>query len=133
MIKVSPVFRSDTYSGTFEEFTQQLFNNIKKLSSEYSCVVIICNQYFNNSLKNLTRNGQGHDPKLLFSDDTLLPSKINDSFLKNNDNKERLNLYCADKLQSYKEDAQSFNVTKGVSILSNSTLDELISINTGRS
>ena len=103
------------------------------MSSEYSRVIIIYNRYFNNSLKNLTRDGQGRDPKLLFNDDTLLPSKINDSFLKNNDNKERLNLYCADKFQSYKEDAQSFNVTRGVSILSNSTLDESISINNERS
>ena len=62
--------------------------------------------------------------------DTPLPSKFNDSFLKNNDNKERLNLYCANKFQSYQEDAQSFTVTKGETFLSNSTLDESISINT---
>ena len=64
--------------------------------------------------------------------DTPLPSKFNDSFLKNNDNKERLNLYCANKFQSYQEDAQSFNVTKGETFLSNSTLDESISINTAK-
>ena len=117
-----------------------MFNNIKKLSSGYSRVDIICDRYFNNSLKNLTRNGRGHGPKLLFNDDTPLPSKFNDSFLKNNDNKERLSLYFADKFQSYQEDnsiiecnqiiIQSFNVTKGESILSNSTLNESISINT---
>ena len=42
-----------------------------------------------------------------------------------------LNLYCADKFQFYQEDAQSFNVTKGESVLSNSaTLYKSISINT---
>ena len=127
LIELSPKLKSDTYSGTFEEFTRRLFNNIKKLSSGYSLVDIICDWYFNNSLKNLTRNRQGHGPKLLFND-TPLPGKFNDSFLKSNDNKERLNLYCADKFQSYQEDAQSFNLTKGESILSNSTLDESISI-----
>ena len=100
------------------------------MSSGYSRVDIICDRYFNNSFKILTRNGRGHGPKLLFNDETPLPSKFNDSFLKNNDNKERLNLYSADKFQSYEEDAQSFNVTKGESVLSNSTLDESISINT---
>ena len=140
LIELSPMFRSDTHSGTFEEFTRRLFNNIKKMSSGYSRVDIICDRYFNNSLKNLTRNGRGHGPKLLFNDDTPLPSKFNDSFLKNNDNKERLNLYCGDKFQSYQEDnsiiecnqiiRQSFSVTKGESVLSNSTLDESISINT---
>ena len=127
LIELSPKFKSDTYSGTFEEFTRRLFNNIKKLSSGYSLVDIICDWYFNNSLKNLTRNRQGHGPKSLFND-TPLPGKFNDSFLKSNDNKERLNLYCADKFQSYQEDAQSFNLTKGEFILSNSTLDESISI-----
>ena len=59
--------------------------------------------------------------------------------MKNNDNKERLNLYCADKFQSYQDNnsiiecnqiKQSFNETKGESVLSNSALDESISINT---
>ena len=50
--------------------------------------------------------------------------------MKSNDSKERLNLYCADKFQSYQEDAQSFNVAKGKPVLSNPTLDNSISINT---
>ena len=108
----------------------RLFNNSKKLSIGYSRVDIICDQYFKNSLKYLTRNGRCHGPKLLFNDDTALPSKFNDSLLKNNDNKERLNLYCADKFQFYQENAQSFTGTKGESVLFNSSLDELISIST---
>ena len=61
---------------------------------------------------------------------TPLPRKFNTSFLKNSDNKERLNLYCADKFHSNEEEVQSFNITKGESVLSNSILDESISINT---
>ena len=91
LIERSPMFRSGTHSGTFGEFARQLFNNIKKLFSVYSRVDIICNHYLNYSLKNLTRKGPGHGPKLLFTDDTPLPCKFNDSFLKSNDNKERLN------------------------------------------
>ena len=134
LIELSPMFRSDTYSGTFEEFARRLFNNINKLSSSYSRANIVSGRYFNN------RNGRGHGPKLLFNDDTPLTSKFNDSFLKNNGNKERLNLYCADKFQFYQKDnsiiqysqirKQPFIVTKGESVLSNSTLDESISINT---
>ena len=78
-----------------------------------SHVDIICDRYFNNNLKNLTKNRRGHGPKLLFFDDTPLTSTFNNFFLKNNGNKELLNLYCADNFQSYQEDAQSFNVTKG--------------------
>ena len=100
------------------------------MSSEYSCVDIISDRHFNNSLKNLTRNGRGHGRKSLFNDDTPQTSKANDSL--NNDNKKRLNLYCTDKFQSYQEDATSFNVTKGESVLFNPTLDESISINTAK-
>ena len=50
--------------------------------------------------------------------------------MKNNDNKERLNLYCADRFQSFQGPSQSLNITKGESVLSNSTLDASISINT---
>ena len=102
----------------------------KKLSSEYSCVDITSDRHFNQSLKNLTRNRRGHGRKSLFNDDTPQTSKANDSL--NNDNKKRLNLYCADKFQSYQEDATSFNVTKGESVLFNPTLDESISINTAK-
>ena len=130
LIELSPLLRSDTHFGTFGEFARWFFNNIKKLSSGYSSVNIICDRYFKNSLKYLTRNERGHSPKVLFHDDILLPSKFNDSFLKNNHNKEWLNLYCADKFECYQGDTHSLNVTKGESVLSSSILDESISINT---
>ena len=87
LVELSSMFRSDTHSGTFEEFARRLFNDIKKFYSGYSRVDIICDMYFNNSLKNLARTGRGHDSKLLFHDDTPLPNNFNDSFLKNSDNK----------------------------------------------
>ena len=110
------------------------------MSTVSSPADIIFDWYFNNSTTNLNRNGRGYSLKLLFNDGIPLPSKFNDSVLKNNDNKERLNLYCADKFQSYQEDnsiiqcnkviRESFSVTKGESVLSYSTLDEPISIST---
>ena len=116
---------------TLEEFTWRMFNNIKKLSIEYSLVDMTCDQYFNNSLKNLTRKRWGHDLKLLFNYDIPLPRKLRDSFLKYNDNKTTELILCW-KIQSYQEDAQSLNVTKGEPALFNSTLGELISINTAK-
>ena len=38
LIELSPMFRSNTPSGTFGEFARRLFNNIKKSSSGYSRV-----------------------------------------------------------------------------------------------
>ena len=127
LVELSSMFRSDTHSATFEEFARRLFNNIKKLSSGYSRVDIICDRYFNSSLKHLARTGRGHGSKLSFHHDASLPSNFNDSFLKNNEYK------FAYKFQSYQEDAlSSFNVTKGQSVFSNSTLDRLVSINTAK-
>ena len=65
---------------------------------------MICDWYFNNSLKNLTGNVRSHGHELLFDDDTPLPSKFNDFFLKKN----------------------------GKPVLSNSILDESISVNTAQ-
>ena len=42
LIELSLTFRTDTHSDTFAEFAQRLLNNIKKLSSGYSPVDIIC-------------------------------------------------------------------------------------------
>ena len=57
LIELSPLFRSDTHIGTFEEFARRVFDKIEKIAKVYSCVDIICDRYFKNSLKNLTRKG----------------------------------------------------------------------------
>ena len=51
LIELSPFFRSDTHIGTFEEFARRLFDKIEKIANGYSRVDIICDRYFNNSLK----------------------------------------------------------------------------------
>ena len=98
-------------------FGQRLFIDIQKLSSGYSRVDVICDRYFGDSLKNLTRIGRGDGPSILFDDSTPLPGKFNETFLKNNSNKERLNLYLADKFLSYEIDDKIRVITKGDTIL----------------
>ena len=126
MIELCPMFRSNIILVLLENLLNDC-SIISKNCRLATHVLISYDWYFNNSLKNLTRNGRVHGPKLLFNEDTPLPSKSNDSFVKNNDNKERMNSYCADKFQSYQEDTHPFSVTKGKCVLSSSTLDELIS------
>ena len=63
IVELSPMFRSDNHSGSFESFSKRLFNVIKKLSSGFSRVDIICDRYFTDSLKNLTRSGRDKDLK----------------------------------------------------------------------
>ena len=119
VVELSPMFRSGNHSGTFEEFAQRLFNEIQRLSLGYSRVDIICDRYFTDSLKNLTRIGRGQGPNISFEDSTPLPGKFNETFLKNNNNKERLNLYLAGKFHSFHQDDKQLIITKGDSVLSN--------------
>ena len=58
----------------------------------------------------------------MFEDATSLPGKFNETFLKNNNNKERLNLYLAEKFHSYHQDDTPLTITKGDSILSNKSI-----------
>ena len=62
IVELSPLFRKTNHSGSFEMFDQQLFSEIWKMSSGFSRVDVICDQYFRNSLKNLTRIGRGDGP-----------------------------------------------------------------------
>ena len=104
IIELSPLLRGNNQSGTFFEFALRLFNDICRISYDYSRVDIVCDRYFEDSLKNLTRHGRGQGPMIFFQDDSPLPGRFNDSFLKNNCNKERLNLFLADKFYSFQQD-----------------------------
>lgn len=135
IIELSPLFRTyDGSSKTFKDFARYLYDIIMKLSNGYSRVDVICDRYFPFSLKNLTRSGRGNGPRIDFDDTTLVPSRFVDSFMKNNDNKERLNLYCADKFYEFQlvnPSSTVFNVTKNDTILTNSASSSvLISSNT---
>ena len=120
IVELSPMFRSG-HSGTFNEFAVRLFNEICRFSSGYTRIDIVCDRYFNDSLKNLTRLGRGQGPTILFEDTSPLPGKFNDMFLKNNKNKEKLNLYLADKFFSFQQDDKQLIITKGDTILTNET------------
>ena len=118
IVELSPLFRKTNHTGSFEMFSQRLFNEIRKISIGFSKVDVVCDRYFKDSLKNLTRIGRGDGPSIMFEDTTPLPGRFNETFLKNNDNKERLNLFLADKFLSYDDDKVRV-ITKGETILSN--------------
>lgn len=131
ILELSPLFRTG-HSGTFNEFAVCLFDDICRFSSGYARIDIVCDRYFKDSLKNLTRFGRGQGPIISFEDDSLLPSKFNDTFLKNCNNKERLNHFMADKFFSLQQEDKQFVITKGDTILSNESIifsDPLLSDN----
>ena len=100
----------------------------------YDRVDIICDLYFDNSLKNQTRHQRGQGTVLMFDENTKFPSDFKDNFLKNNNNKERLNQFLADKFAEIHNNGDiTLTVTKGTGILTNDEMlssDPLINYNT---
>ena len=58
----------------------------------------MCDSYFEISLKRQTRSTRGYGQFFAFSSDTLLPKNFQDDFLKNDENKKRLNSFLAEKV-----------------------------------
>ena len=61
----------------------------------------MCDQYFKNSLKEQTRKNRGIRTRHAISDGALVPHNFKESFLHNNENKNDLNEYLAQKCFSY--------------------------------
>ena len=102
IIELSPLLRNSTTSSTFGEFSTKLLNTINRLSIGYDRVDIICDRYFEDSLKNQTREGRGSGEVMEFDRNTKFPSDFKDSFLKNSRNKDRLNEFLAGEfIQQY--------------------------------
>ena len=120
-IELSPFFRKEITSCTFDEFAAKMFQYVMDEAIGYDRVDVICDRYFHHSLKNMTRAGRGERPMILFDGSTLIPNKFRESFLKNNDNKERLNMFLAEKFISLHRGESKLTITKGSSIVTNDT------------
>ena len=101
------------------------------IANGYDRVDIICDRYFDNSLKNQTRIERGQGSVLIYDEHTKFPSDFKDNFLKNNNNKERSNHFLADKFSEIHHGVTKLTVTKGSGILTNDETpsDPLISYN----
>ena len=86
---------------TFDTFAKAIYTHIKDMSVNYQRIDVICDQYFKNSLKNLTRSERGCGSSIIFDGQTPFPNDFTTNFLKHSENKEKLNHFLADKLYSY--------------------------------
>ena len=132
IIELSPFFRKDIVAENFDGYAAKLHEELRNVSSGYGRVDIITDRYIAGSLKTLTREGRGNGPVVMFNGKSSLPTKFRDSFLKNSDNKNRLNSFLADKILSLHRDDRTLIITKDTSILSNNfaiTSDEILTPN----
>ena len=109
IIELSPiVFRlAETPSvHSFHDFAVLVYHHIKDLAHDYQRVDVVCDRYFNGSLKEQIRTQRGVGTRLHFSDDTQFPSTFRSNFLHNSENKNELNEYLANKLISFHNNHQ---------------------------
>ena len=104
---------------TFHDFAMILYHYIMDQAKRFERVDIVCDQYFDNSLKEGTRKGRGHGSRKIFDDDTKFPEKMREDFLKHSENKEQLNRYLAEKFMDFHTSStKSLTITHGDTVKS---------------
>ena len=116
---MSPILRHDFKPDTFLHFAHMVYDYIIKLGQDYDRIYVICDRYFEKSLKTQARDSRGSGNILAFDDDEPFPKNFKESFLKNSTNKENLNHYLALKLLEIHNASKSFTVTKANTIKTN--------------
>ena len=74
---------------------------VKKLSSGCSRIDIVCDSYFDNSLKSHTREARGCGQFFPFTEATNIPKDFQGNFLRHNRNKVDLNSFLTGKLLTH--------------------------------
>ena len=119
IIELSPLLRTTIVAASFGIFAEKLMGTINRLAARYDRIDVVCDCYFEDSLKNQTRDGRGSGDTVTFDRNTKFPSDFKNNFLKNNKNKNRLNEFLADEFMQQYSGGKSFVVTKGELVLSN--------------
>ena len=123
VIELSAVIQAKANSKctTFNDFASILFFFIMGFAKQYHRCEIIADRYFQGSLKEGTRDKRGNNgSKQIFDGSTLFPNDFTLNFMKNSDNKTKLNLFLAKKfIEFHKNDLQILVITFNDTILSN--------------
>ncbi len=82
----------------FSDFAVILYHQIMKLSHGHDRIDLVFDRYFEESLKEGTRDQRGSGSMFVFDgDDTPVPNNMQQTFMKESKNKNKLNEYLAKK------------------------------------
>ena len=95
IIKLSAIPRCLFNAITFNDFAGKTYAYIIDIDTGYDPVDIVCDRYFENSLKRLTRHDRGFGSLINFDDSSEFQSDFEDNFMKNPKNKENPNHFLA--------------------------------------
>ena len=90
-----------TTAKTFNEFADEVIEFVKNLSSGCSRIDIVCDSYFDNSLKSHTREARGCGQFFPFTEVTNILKDFQGNFLSHKRNKVALNSFLTCKLLTY--------------------------------
>ena len=118
VVEMSPLIRVKvfaTHTGSltnFGEFAVLVYYEVMKHASNYDRTDLVFDRYFEKSVKEGTRSGRGESSQYLFEgDSTGIPPKIAESFLKNNQSKNKLNEYLSLRLLELHQGDHIMNAT----------------------
>ena len=90
-----------TTAKTFNEFADEVIEFVKNLSSGCSHIDIVCDSYFDNSLKSHTREARGCGQFFPFTEATNIPKDFQGNFLRHNRNKVALKSFLTGKMLTH--------------------------------
>ena len=83
IIKLSAILRCSFNAITFNDFAGKIYAYIIDIATGYDRVDIVCDKYFENSLKSLTRHDRGFGSLINFDGNSEFPIDFKDNFMKN--------------------------------------------------
>lgn len=105
---------------TFKELADYLYSYILSIRNDSERCDVVCDRYFHDSLKEGVRHDRGSGTKINFDENSKFPTAFSQDFLKNSENKEKLNKFLAQKfIKLHEHKSQIFVVTFEDTILSN--------------
>ena len=112
---MSPIIRAKCVSiaelECFSDLAVLLYYHVMSLGVDYDRIDLVCDRYFENSLKDDVRPERGCGTRLMFTNESPLPNKMNDSFLQNCQKKDDLNKYLAKKFMELHDSSKLLIVT----------------------
>ena len=97
IIELSAILRCAFNAITFNDFAGKIYTYITDIATGYDHVDIVCDRYFENSLKSLTRHARGFGSLINVNGNSEFPTDFKDNFMKNPKNKENLHHFLAKK------------------------------------
>ena len=122
VIELSAILRCSFNAIIFNVFVGNVYAYIIDIATGYDRFDIVCDRYFENSLKSLTRHDRGFGSLINFDGNNEFPTDVKDKFTKNPKNKENLNHFLGKKFLEIRDTGIIMAITIKNGILTNDTL-----------